>query len=960
MTTLEMAQQQRANNIIRLQSQPGNIRNVCVLAHVDHGKTTLTDSLVASNGIISERLAGKLRFLDRREDEQLRGITMEAHAVSLVFCNEYLINLIDSPGHVDFSADVSSAVRLCDGAFLVVDVVEGVCVQTHAVARVAWEEGLKPCLVLNKVDRLCTELQLTIEEANDHLYRTMEAVNAVVSGFIRSETDNEDEIEALEKDLLFSPEKGNVVFSSGTDAWAFSAFDFAPLIAKLTGGNEKEILNGLWGMDKFWDPKTKTVVAEAPSSQMPPMFAHFVLRNIWQMYEVVFAEPAKPKKLANMLEALGIGHVFASAQGKDKKTTIRTVMSAWLPCARALLEMVVRCVPSPGNAQKKRAKRLLPESSVVAEDEAFKAVKECSPDGPLVCFVSKMIAVPMASLPVTARRPEEDDVNTTFVALGRVYSGTLKRGHRLYVVSPKGTLEELSEAITSQLQPLLTMGGDYIEMNEVPAGNVFALSGLGSSVLKTATLSDLPAPSHCPSLTKMPAQSAPLLRVSIEPQDPRDWEKLSKGLKLLNRADPVLEVRISPSGEHLVCAIGELHLERCLKDLRDVFAKVEFKVSEPLASFRETLVSVSDQPVKDSKQATTSFWGISPNPHPLIVKPFAISDPQHHQQVTSFVGPLGQVLVRGARKVAVRACPLPLALIEDIEEGKLRTEVVEALVHGGSTGADGLGNDHFRVYATNLFGNALLVETSAWQEIVNHASLRDGMVSGFQFACRAGPICEEPMRGVALVVELALESEASSSSVPTAGDQGGEAATELDGGAVVSAFADAYKRAFKVHCEPPSHCHAHLSSRLVEAIFKCSLHCLAEGEQLGNLYSVISRRRGKVVSEGMVDGTSLFLIDALIPVVEAYGIADELRKKTSGSVSSPQLVFSHWEILDIDPFFKKTTEDELEAEGETVQADRDNNLAYRLMTNVRRRKGLNTGEKVVAAADKQRTLSKKV
>lgn len=114
---------------------------------MDHGKTTLADSLLAVNGIISERQAGKVRYLDSRPDEQLRGITMEAHAVSLVYTarnpaaregtNEFLINLIDSPGHVDFSADVSSAVRLCDGALLVVDVVEGVCVQTHAVARVA-------------------------------------------------------------------------------------------------------------------------------------------------------------------------------------------------------------------------------------------------------------------------------------------------------------------------------------------------------------------------------------------------------------------------------------------------------------------------------------------------------------------------------------------------------------------------------------------------------------------------------------------------------------------------------------------------------------------------------------------------------------------------------------------------------------------------------------------------------
>ena len=111
-----------------LQSQQENIRNLCILAHVDHGKTTLSDSLVSSNGLISSKLVGKVRFLDSNEEEQKRGITMHASAISLGFTlttpqqtaqqvapHEYLINLVDSPGHIDFSCDVSTATRLCDG-----------------------------------------------------------------------------------------------------------------------------------------------------------------------------------------------------------------------------------------------------------------------------------------------------------------------------------------------------------------------------------------------------------------------------------------------------------------------------------------------------------------------------------------------------------------------------------------------------------------------------------------------------------------------------------------------------------------------------------------------------------------------------------------------------------------------------------------------------------------------------
>ena len=217
------------------------IRNICILAHVDHGKTTLSDCLIASNGIISQRLAGALRFLDSRPDEQQRGITMESSAISLLFRDPreqrrldrdaavsgsvlappYSINLIDSPGHVDFSSDVSTAVRLCDGALVVVDAVEGVCIQTQAVLRQAWEERVKPCLVINKVDRLIMEIKLTPEEAFQHIRQIVERVNALMSQLTNAETLAASNAggaggEYPDKDdaFMFEPTRGNVIFAS--------------------------------------------------------------------------------------------------------------------------------------------------------------------------------------------------------------------------------------------------------------------------------------------------------------------------------------------------------------------------------------------------------------------------------------------------------------------------------------------------------------------------------------------------------------------------------------------------------------------------------------------------------------------------------------------------------------------------------------------------------------------------
>ncbi len=180
-----------------LQRDQAKVRNICILAHVDHGKTSLSDSLLTSNHIISEKQAGQLRYLDSREDEQERMITMKASSISLVYNHnkpatkdapaaeeKYLVNLMDSPGHVDFSSEVSSALRLADGALVLVDAVEGLSTQTYTVIKQAFEAKVKMCLVLNKIDRLIVELDASPEEIFFQLAHIIEQVNAIVAEII--------------------------------------------------------------------------------------------------------------------------------------------------------------------------------------------------------------------------------------------------------------------------------------------------------------------------------------------------------------------------------------------------------------------------------------------------------------------------------------------------------------------------------------------------------------------------------------------------------------------------------------------------------------------------------------------------------------------------------------------------------------------------------------------------------
>lgn len=266
---------------------------------------------------------------------------MESSAISLYFSmlrrsapeatpepREYLVNLIDSPGHIDFSSEVSTASRLCDGALVLVDAVEGVCSQTVTVLRQTWVERLKPILVINKMDRLISELKMSSTEAYSHLARLLEQVNAVIGSFYQGEQMEEDlqwrermeeranaaaeernaskkhmqekasddsvtenggvaEFEGRDdEDIYFAPEKNNVIFCSATDGWAFTVRQFASIYEKKLGVKRATLEKVLWG-DFYLDPKTKRVLGtkHLKGRALKPLFVQLVLDSIWAIYE---------------------------------------------------------------------------------------------------------------------------------------------------------------------------------------------------------------------------------------------------------------------------------------------------------------------------------------------------------------------------------------------------------------------------------------------------------------------------------------------------------------------------------------------------------------------------------------------------------------------------------------------------------------------------------------------------
>ena len=201
-----------------LMDKPENIRNIAIAAHVDHGKTTLTDNLLAGAGMISDATAGEQLAMDTEEDEQERGITIDAANVSMTHEYEdtnHLINLIDTPGHVDFGGDVTRAMRAVDGALVVVDAVEGAMPQTETVLRQALREGVKPTLFINKVDRLISELQEGPEEMQERMTAVIRDVNDLIRGMT-------EEMDDITEDWTVSVEDGTVGFGSALYKWGVS------------------------------------------------------------------------------------------------------------------------------------------------------------------------------------------------------------------------------------------------------------------------------------------------------------------------------------------------------------------------------------------------------------------------------------------------------------------------------------------------------------------------------------------------------------------------------------------------------------------------------------------------------------------------------------------------------------------------------------------------------------------
>jgi elongation factor 2 len=482
--------EKNVDKVMKINKIPKQIRNIAICAHIDHGKTTFSDNLLAGAGMMSEELAGKQLALDFHDDEAERGITIDSASVSMVHKfddEEYLINLIDTPGHVDFGGDVTRAMRAVDGAIVLCCASEGIMPQTETVLRQALRERVKPILFINKVDRLIKELQLTPEQMQERFIKIITHVNKLIKEIAEKEYGDK---------WQQNVQEGTVAFGSAFHNWALS---------------------------------------------IPYM----------QQKGITFKD---------IIEAYKSGAEDYKKLAKDA------------PLHEVVLNMVIRHLPNPVDAQKYRISKIWDGE---LDSEEGKSLVSCNPDGPLFFVITKIVVDPQAGE----------------ISAGRLFSGTMSKGKEVYLNRMKQN---------SRIQQVFIYNGAKREIIEnVPAGNIIGVAGIKSFPGETITLEPTTPFEEITHIFE------PVVTKAIKAANPADLPKLIDTLRTVAKEDPSIKIEINEeTGEHLMHGMGELHLE--VIENRIITEKnVKISTSPPIVVYRETVTKPSSGEVE----------GKSPNKH---------------------------------------------------------------------------------------------------------------------------------------------------------------------------------------------------------------------------------------------------------------------------------------------------------------------------------------------------------
>ena len=772
-------------------------------------KTTLADNLIESNGIISERLAGTLRYLDSTEEEQRRGITMRASAIGLRHqytpsnaaaaavakkkgegngsSSSIIVHLLDSPGHTDFSTEVSSSLQCCDGCLLVVDAVEGMCARTHQVVREAHSHQLVPVLVINKIDRLCTNLCLTPTEAYLRLRSLIETVNAACAAMLvskrakrkedKEDKDHDDEQE--ESRWTFEPQRGNVIFASALFGWGFTVPSLARSLFqnKILPIKPKALKSYLFGDFYFKEQQQTMMKLKVTAGQQTQLslFAEFGLLPLWEIYSgvaaaasacglgsTVFADGTSNSHKTNsnnnikieastpgmdqVLQAMQIGSIASGSAPKIKtvealqqimtrtgssseEAVLRSLLRRFRPLSDIVLNTVYEICPSPAEASefvRPRALALAPlDIDKEKSDEDFEVVKMAV----RVCNVSTEaptvahVCKFMAAHQSSIRDPGSTNDNDDTVLLG------LAR-----VLS--GRLK------TDNTYHVMGPKHNFNDPKAIQSRPIRLFLLMGSSFV---LVDEVPAGHLCaiqnldnfqyktaticdnphgmPLLGFSDMEIRPLVKVNVEAIDPSDTYVLEKGLVQLSLADAAVEVTATAKGERILACLGELHLEQSIIDLQKVYCEKK----DIQLRISEPIVEFGETTAwfDDGEFDFEAFLSEKNQKGPPLRQ--MTIPPYNEEEGNEFAkrGRSRSIVSGRVAAVSLRVVPLDITVFQALKEGKASGVSIDAINQLGR--ALGFTKDIDETSVLNALLNSLISLDDSGNAIVASSALESGL-----------------------------------------------------------------------------------------------------------------------------------------------------------------------------------------------------------------------------------------
>ncbi|XP_052095208.1 116 kDa U5 small nuclear ribonucleoprotein component-like [Mytilus californianus] len=550
-----------------LMDSPDLIRNITLCGHLHHGKTSFVDCLMLQTHPEMQVNDEKdLRYSDILFTEQERGVSIKSTPITLVLPDtrnkSYLVNMFDTPGHVNFSDEVTAAFRLSDGAVIFVDAAEGVMLNTERLIKHAVQERLPITVCINKVDRLILELKLPPTDAYYKLRHILEEINSLIS--VYSEED---------EGQVISPVLGNVCFASSYFRFCFTLGSFAKIYSDTYGGiNEKEFARRLWG-DIYFNGATRKFTKKPQTGSAQRSFVEFILEPLYKIFAQVVGDV--DDCLPRVCDELGI-----ALTKEERKLNIRPLMrlvwQRFFGDFTGFVDMIVEHIKSPmTNAQTKIEHMYTgPSDSDLAE-----LMAQCDPEGPLMIHTTKLY-------------PTQDA--TSFHVFGRVISGTLHSNQEVRILGENYSLQDEEDSRFGQVGRLWVSEARYkVEVNRVPAGNWILIEGIDQPIVKTSTITDVSSNEEVYIFRPLKFNTNSVIKIAVEPVNPSELPKMLDGLRKVNKSYPLLNTKVEESGEHIILGTGELYLDCVMHDLRKMYSEIDIKVADPVVSFCETVVETS-------------------------------------------------------------------------------------------------------------------------------------------------------------------------------------------------------------------------------------------------------------------------------------------------------------------------------------------------------------------------------